>query len=67
MFGYIMLSPLAIGFTVNRAKALHHARPPDAMPPSFARYALEDITANHVLDADEDISGLEHIPQRIRR
>ena len=50
MFGYILMMPIAIGFTVNRAKASHHARPPDAMPPSFARYALEGITANHVLD-----------------
>ena len=39
------LGPLA-----NRAKASHWARPPDAMPPSFARHALEGITANHVLD-----------------
>ena len=50
MFGYILLMPMTIGFAVNRAKASHHARPPDSMPPSFARYALEGFTANHVLD-----------------
>ncbi len=50
MFGYILLMPMAINFAVNRAKGSHRARPPDAMPPSFARHALEGITANHVLD-----------------
>ena len=50
MLGYIVLMPLPLSFAVNRAKASHWARPPDAMPPSFARHALEGITANHVLD-----------------
>ena len=50
MFGYILLTPMAISFAVNRAKVSHRVRPPITMPPSFARYALEGITANHVLD-----------------
>ena len=50
MFGYILLMPMAISFAVNRAKSSHQARPPGAVPPSFARYALEGITVNHVVD-----------------
>ena len=50
MFGYILLMPVAINFAVGRAKGSHRAHPPDAVPPSFARHALEGITASHVLD-----------------
>ena len=50
MFGYIVLMPQAISFTVNRARGVHSPTLPDAVPPSFARHAMEDITVNHVLD-----------------
>ncbi len=50
MFGYIVLMPQAISFAVNRAGGVHRPTPPDAVPPSFARHAMEDITVNHVLD-----------------
>ncbi len=50
MFGYIVLMPQAISFAVKRARGVHRPTPPDAVPPSFARHAMEDITANHVLD-----------------
>ena len=50
MFGYIVLMPQAIDFAVNKAKKLHRPKLPDAVPHSFARRALEDITVNHVMD-----------------
>lgn len=50
MFGYIVLMPQAISFAVNRARGVHSPTLPDAVPPSFARHAMEDITVNHVLD-----------------
>ncbi len=50
MFGYIILMPPAIDYMVNRAKGSHRPTPPDALPLSFARYALKGVTVNHVLD-----------------
>ena len=50
MFGYIVLMPQAIDFTVNKAKKSHRPKLPDAVPFSFARQALQDITVNHVMD-----------------
>ena len=50
MFGYIMLMPQAINFTVDKAKKSHRPKLPDAVPFSFARQALQDITVNHVMD-----------------
>ena len=50
MFGYIVLMPQAIDFAVNKARKLHRPKLPDAVPHSFARRALEDITVNHVMD-----------------
>ena len=50
MFGYILLTPPAIGFAINRAKDLQHAVPPAVVPPSFARHALEGVTAHSVVD-----------------
>ena len=50
MFGYIVLMPLAISAAVNRARKTHRPSPPEVVPTSFARRALDDITAGHVLD-----------------
>ena len=50
MFGYIVLMPQAINFTVDKAKKSHRPKLPDAVPFSFARQALQDITVNHVMD-----------------
>ena len=50
MFGYILFMPMAISFTVNRAKASYRADPKVAVPPSFARHALEGIVTSHVAD-----------------
>ena len=50
MFGYIVLMPPAISAAVNRARLTHRPKPPEVVPTSFARRALDDITAGHVLD-----------------
>ena len=50
MFGYILLMPQAITFAVNRARLPDSPALPDAMPPSFARYALEGVKVSSVLD-----------------
>ena len=50
MFGYILLMPQAISFAVNRARLAHPSGLPDAVPPSFARYALEGVRVGSVLD-----------------
>ena len=51
MFGYILLMPQAISFAVNRAKLSDPPEGlPDAVPPSFARYALEGVQVGSVLD-----------------
>ena len=50
MFGYILLMPQAISFAVSRARISHPPSLPDAVPPSFARYALEGVRVGSVLD-----------------
>ena len=51
MFGYILLMPQAITFAVKRAKLSDPPGSlPDAVPPSFARYALEGVQVGSVLD-----------------
>ena len=50
MFGYILLMPQAISFAVNRARLANPPALPDAVPPSFARYALEGVRVGSVLD-----------------
>ena len=57
MFGYILLMPLAIKFAVNRAKLSIPLTLPEAMPPSFARYALEGVQVNSVLDRTRTYPG----------
>ena len=50
MFGYILLTPAAIGFAINHAKDPERAAPEMTVPPSFARHALEGITVSAVMD-----------------
>ncbi len=50
MFGYIILMPSAIDFAITKAKKTHRPKLPDSVPLSFARHAMQDITANHVID-----------------
>ncbi len=50
MFGYILLTPAAIGFAISHAKEPERTAPEMTMPPSFARQALEGITVNSVMD-----------------
>ena len=54
MFGYILLSPPAIGFAVNRAKPSERVTLPDSLPPSLARFALDDIVVDDILDRARD-------------
>lgn len=57
MFGYILLMPQAITFTVNRARRNHHAAPLTSVPPSYARHALQNFTATHFLDRTRAYPG----------
>ena len=50
MCGYMLLMPPTITFTVRRARASDRAGLPTAVPPSFARYALEGVRVRNVLD-----------------
>ena len=50
MFGYILLSPPALSFAISKAKQPQHAKTAMAMPPSFARYALEGVSVSSVMD-----------------
>ncbi|MDE2954534.1 MAG: cation:proton antiporter, partial [Gemmatimonadota bacterium] len=51
MFGYIVLMPQAIDLAITRAKKTHRAKLPTALPLSYARRAMQDITVNHVMDS----------------
>lgn len=50
MFAYILVMPAAIGLAIGRAKDLQSSRPPTAVPPSFARHALEGVRVSSVMD-----------------
>ena len=58
MFGYILLTPPAINAVMRRARTA--ARPassesdPDPLPPSLARFALDDITVADIFDRTRD-------------
>ena len=57
MLGCNVLMPPVISAAVSRATRTHQATIPDAVPPSFARHALEDITLNHILDRNHPCPG----------
>ncbi len=50
MFAYILLAPPLISFVVNRAKPSENVTPPDSLPTSLVRFALEDIAVEDILD-----------------
>ena len=57
MFGYILFMPSAITFAVTRATETPHTTLPDAVPPSFARHALDDMLVRHILDRSRTYPG----------
>ena len=50
MFAYILVMPSVIGLATGRAKDPDRAAPPVAVPPSFARHALEGVRVSSVMD-----------------
>ena len=50
MFGYILLMPPVIDFTVKRARTADRAVPAPVVTPSYARYALDGVKVSSVLD-----------------
>ena len=50
MFGYILVMPSVIGLAVAKAKDPEQATPPGAVPPSFARHALEGVCVSSIMD-----------------
>ncbi len=61
MLGYMLLTPLAISFSVRRLKVPKQAVPVGQIPGSFGRFALEGIQVDDILDrsrshADKSIS-----------
>lgn len=57
MFGYILFMPHAITFAVTRASETHHPTLPEAVAPSYARNALDDMLVRHVMDASRTYPG----------
>ncbi|MYH02716.1 MAG: CBS domain-containing protein [Nitrospira sp. SB0675_bin_23] len=50
MLAYILLTPLAIRAVVNRVKPSAGGTLPESLPPSLARFMLDDITVGDILD-----------------
>ena len=50
MFGYILLTPPAINAVIHRTRSPASTRLPEPLPPSLARFALDDVTVGDVLD-----------------
>ena len=50
MFVYILLMPPVISFAVNRAKTPESSALPETIPPSLARFTLDDATVQDILD-----------------
>jgi len=50
MFGYILLMPPAINAVIHRSRSSAPASMPEPLPPSLARFALDDITVGDILD-----------------
>ena len=50
MFAYILLAPSAINYAVNRTRPSEKTTLPGTIPVSLARFALDDITVNDILD-----------------
>ena len=63
MFGYILLMPQAIKFSVKRAKS-GHVRMPQVVPPSYVRYALSGVSIGSLLDRTRSYPGSDTTVQR---
>ncbi len=50
MLAYILLTPLAIRAVVNRVGPSDQFTLPESLPPSLARFVLDDITVGDILD-----------------
>ena len=50
MLSYIFIGPLIIGSAVNRAKTAGDPTVPSSIPPSYGRYALDNLTVGDLLD-----------------
>ncbi len=50
MFAYILFGPPIINFAINRAKPAEEVAMPIPLPASLARFALDDITVDDILD-----------------
>ena len=52
MFGYLLLTPMGIGFALKRLKRSVGTAPPEAeeIPPTLGRFALEDVRVTDILD-----------------
>ncbi len=50
MFGYILLTPMAISFALNRAKPSERVTLPQTLPTSLVRFALDDLVVDNILD-----------------
>lgn len=50
MFAYILFAPSVINYAVNRARPPEHTTLPGSIPASLARFALDDISVNDILD-----------------
>ena len=51
MFGYILLTPPAINAVIHRSRSSSTVTGlPESLPPSLARFALDDITVDDILD-----------------
>ena len=50
MFGYILLTPMGMSFSLKRTKTSEVKKPQDELPPSLIRFALDGIRVNDILD-----------------
>jgi len=50
MLVYILFAPPVIGYAVSRARPHGRFKPPQTLPPTLVRFALDDITVGDVID-----------------
>ena len=50
MLAYILFAPPVISFAVSRARPHGRFKPPQTLPPTLVRFALDDITVGDVID-----------------
>ena len=51
MFGYFLMMPPLIAFAVNRTRDPDNSPVPEVIPVSLARFALDDVTVNDIMDS----------------